>query len=165
MITLNDWLHNEFKPMGKDYASHEEVAVYDESHAKFRDARQESNDLLDTLSVKEGQSLIDFGSGTGVLAIEAARRGLKVVAIDISSAMNSYAKSKAIEMGVDSIKFVESGFLSYQHVSQPVDFVTTSFALHHLPDYWKAIALRNIYSMLNDKGRLYIQDVVIEEKK
>ena len=164
MITLNDWLHDEFRQIGKDYSSNDEVAVYDESHAKFRDVPKESKELLDTLSVKPGESLIDFGCGTGVLAIEAARRGLKVIAIDISPAMLSYAKSKATELGVDSINFVESGFLNYQHLSGPVDYVTTSFAFHHLPDYWKTIALKNIYKMLKDSGRLYIQDVVIEEE-
>lgn len=164
MITLNDWLHDEFRQIGKDYSSNDEVAVYDESHAKFRDVPKESNELLDTLSAKPGESLIDFGCGTGVFAIEAASRGLKVLAIDISPAMLSYAKSKAIELGVDSINFIESGFLNYQHLSGPVDYVTTSFAIHHLPDYWKTIALKNIYKMLKDSGRLYIQDVVIEEE-
>ncbi len=164
MITLNDWLHDEVRKIGKDYSSHDEVAMYDESHAKFRDVPKENNELLDTLSVKPGESLIDFGCGTGVFAIEAARRGLKVIAIDISPAMLSYAKSKATDLSVDSINFVESGFLNYQHLSGPVDYVTTSFAFHHLPDYWKAIALKNIYNMLKDGGRLYIQDVVIEEE-
>jgi len=82
MITLNDWLHDEFRQIGKDYSSNDEVAVYDESHAKFRDVPKESKELLDTLSVKPGESLIDFGCGTGVFAIEAARRGLKVIAIE-----------------------------------------------------------------------------------
>ena len=164
MVTLNDWLHDEFKQIGKNYSSNDEVDVYDESHSKFRDVPKESNELLDTLSVRPGESLIDFGCGTGVLAIEAARRGLKVIAIDISPVMLSYAKSKATELGVDSIIFVESGFLNYQHLSGPVDYVTTSFAFHHLPDYWKAIALKNIFKMLKDSGRLYIQDVVIDEE-
>ncbi len=164
MITLNDWLHDEFRQTGKDYSSTDEVAMYDESHAKFRDVLKESNELLDTLSVKPGESLIDFGCGTGVFAIEAARRSLQVIAIDISPAMLSYAKSKATELGVDSISFVESGFLNYQHLSEPIDYVTTSFAFHHLPDYWKAIALKNIYKILKPSGRLYMQDVVIEEE-
>ena len=164
MITLNDWLHDEFKQIGKNYNSTNEVDLYDESHAKFRDVIKESNELLDALSVKQGESLIDFGCGTGVFPIEAARRGLKIIAIDISPAMLSYAKSKATALGVDSIDFVESGFLTYQHLFGPVDYVTTSFAFHHLPDYWKAIALNNIYNMLKDSGRFYIQDVVIKEE-
>ena len=164
MITLMDWLHDESKHIGKDYASSREVAMYDESHAKFRDVHKESNQLLDRLSVKPGQSFIEFGCGTGVLAIEAARRGLKVIAVDISSAMLAYAQTKANELGVDSIVFKESGFLTYQHASEPVDYVATSFAFHHLPDFWKGIALKNMYSILNDNGMLFIQDVVIEEE-
>ncbi len=164
MITMNDWIHDEFKQIGKDYTSKDEVTFYDESHAKFRNISKESLQVLDRLSAKSGEALIDFGCGTGLFAIEAAKRGLQVIAIDISPAMLSYAKNKAAESGVASITFVESGFLHYQPVSGPVDYVTTSFALHHLPDYWKAIALKKMYGLLNDKGQLYIQDVVIEEK-
>ena len=164
MITLKDWLRDESKQIGKDFGSIHEVALYDKSHAKFRDVHKESNDILDRLSVNAGELLIDFGCGTGAFAIEAARRGVKVFAVDISSAMLAYARTKAQESGLDSIKFVESGFLNYQHVTEPVDYVTTSFALHHLPDYWKSIALKNIYNLLKERGRLFIQDVVIEEE-
>ncbi len=37
------------------------------------------------------------------------------------------------------------------------------FALHHLPDFWKGIALKRLYRMLKPGGRLYIHDVVMQE--
>lgn len=164
MIDLDDWRHNEFSQIGKDYSSTDEVAVYDESHAKFRDVVKESNEILDKLSVKSGESLIDFGCGTGILAIQAAIRGLNVFAIDISQAMLSYAKAKAAELNAQSIQFIHSGFLNYEPPSGTIDCITTSFSFHHLPDYWKGVALKRMHNMLNENGQLYIQDVVINEE-
>ena len=59
-----------------------------------------------------------------------------------------------------SIRFVRAGFLSYHHRAEPVDVVITKAALHHLPDFWKQIALGNMNSMLKPGGILYIFDVV-----
>ena len=164
MISLDDWRYNEFTQVGKDYSSLDEVATYDESHAKFRDIYEESNEILDMLSVQSGESLIDFGCGTGVFAIQAAIRGLNVFAIDISQAMLSYANLKATESNAQSIKFIHSGFLNYEHKSDSIDYVTTMFSFHHLPDYWKSIALKRIQNMLKFGGQLYIQDVVISDE-
>jgi len=62
-----NWLYNEFQQIGKDYSLEEEVKVYDETHSRFRDIHQESNELLKLLNVTDRDVLVDFGSGSGVL--------------------------------------------------------------------------------------------------
>jgi len=53
-----------------------------------------------------GQRLLDAGCGTGVLAIEAARRGADVVAIDISPTLVQLARERAPEdLGAGSVHF------------------------------------------------------------
>ena len=42
-----------------------------------------------------GQRLLDAGCGTGVLAIEAARRGADVVAVDLSPKLVAHARQAA----------------------------------------------------------------------
>ncbi len=125
---------------------------------------QESDELLDVLSVNPSESLIDFGCGTGVFAIQAALRGVKVFAVDISQNMLAYAEKKALEKNIQSISFVNSGFLNYTPSSGLVDYIMTSFSFHHLPDFWKGVALKRMHSMLNSSGALYIQDVIISEE-
>lgn len=164
MININEWRYDESVQVGKDYSSNDEVSVYEETHSKFRDLIQESNELLDVLSVNAGHSLIDFGCGTGVLAIQAALRGMNVFAVDISQNMLAYAEKKALEKNIQSISFINSGFLNYIHSSGAVDYIITSFSLHHLPDFWKGVALKRMYNMLNSLGILYIQDIVISEE-
>lgn len=157
------WLYNEFEQVGKDYSMPNEVEMYDSSHSNFRDIEKESNAVLDTLGVGENDVLIDFGSGTGTFAIQAALRCATVYAVDVSPAMIDYAKIKAEKAGVSNVLFCHSGFLAFEYDGPAVDFITTTLALHHLPDFWKAIALNRMYHMLKPGGQLFIHDAILEE--
>lgn len=157
------WLYNEFDIVGRDYAAQDEVDVYDSSHADFRDIAAESDRALDLIDPPPGGVIIEFGSGTGTFTVQAARRGLRVHAVDVSQAMLDRAQEKAQEAGVDSISFHHAGFLHYKHPDGGADAIASTFAFHHLPDFWKGIALKRMNRMLKPKGRLYLYDVVIEE--
>ena len=156
------WQYDEFTQVGKDYSKVEEVAEFEARHSDFRDIEGESNAALDTLGVGRNDILIDFGSGTGVFALMAARRCRQVHAVDVSRAMLEYAKVKADRAGLTNIEFHHGGFLTFEYVGPAADFITTTLALHHLPDFWKGIALKRMYDMLKPGGRLFINDGVIE---
>jgi ubiquinone/menaquinone biosynthesis C-methylase UbiE len=156
-MSRSDWLFNEFKHIGVDFADPEQVKSYD--------ARQHSNverekPLVQRLNIQPGDTVVEFGPGTGAFSIAAALAGAQVIAVDISRAMLDYAQSKAKEAGLSDIRFVNSGFLSYEHQAEPADFVVSAFALHHLPDFWKGVALRRIFDLLKPGGIFYLQDVV-----
>ena len=53
--------------------------------------------------------------------------------------------------------------INFEHVDQQVEAVFTTFALHHLPDFWKGIALKRLNRILKSGRQLYIHDVIIEE--
>ncbi|MEC4684180.1 MAG: class I SAM-dependent methyltransferase [Nitrospirota bacterium] len=157
------WQFNEFKQVGKDYSTPNEVEMYDSSHSEFRNIEQESIAVLDTLGIGENDVIIDFGSGTGTFAIQAALRCATVYAVDVSQAMIDYAKIKAEKAGVSNIVFCHSGFLAFESDGLAVDFITTTLAFHHLPDFWKGIALNRMYHMLKPGGQLFIHDAILEE--
>jgi cyclopropane fatty-acyl-phospholipid synthase-like methyltransferase len=157
------WQYDEFKQVGTDYSSKAEVEIYDSSHADFRDMEAESIKILDSLEIKGSDGLIDFGSGTGTFAIQAALRCARVYAVDVSQAMIDLAAGKAAKAGTSNIEFHHAGFLTYEHNDSPVDAVVTTFAFHHLPDFWKGIALKRISGMLKPGGRFYLHDVIMEE--
>lgn len=157
------WEYDEFKQVGKNYADKAEARNYDARHADFRDIEAEGNRMLDTLGIKKGDELIDFGSGTGAFAIQAAQRGARVHGVDVSLAMIDQARAKSKQAGVSDIAFHHAGFLTYTHDGPPVDAIVTTFAFHHLPDLWKGIALKRMSSTLKPGGQLYIHDVIIEE--
>ncbi|MGA1871727.1 MAG: class I SAM-dependent methyltransferase [bacterium] len=116
------------------------------------------------LGLQKNHTVADFGSGTGAFAIHASQQCAKVFAIDISLVMLDYTKWKAQKQGINNIVFSHGGFLTYNHKDAPLDAISTSMALHHLPDFWKQEALRRLHGMLKDGGRLFLQDVVFSEK-
>lgn len=157
------WRYNEFKQNGKDYGLPSEVEIYDASHAEFRDVEKENFALLDLLALKPGETLIDFGCGTGTLALHAAQRGIKAQAVDVSLKMLDYARHKAAKAGIDTIAFRHAGFLSLEQADTTADAITTVFSFHHLTDFWKGLALKRMHAMLKPGGRLYIHDVVLTD--
>nr|WP_052331466.1 class I SAM-dependent methyltransferase [Echinicola vietnamensis] len=93
------WQYDEFKQIGRDYSKREEVEQYEQTHALFRDLLKESIDILEALELSAKDTLVDFGSGTGKLAIEAAKRCRQVYAVDISCEMLEYSRKRAREEG------------------------------------------------------------------
>lgn len=165
MTELGDfrWRYDEFQQVGTDYGSHEEVDIYDSRHSTFRDLNAEARKVLDCLDLGPGASVIDFGPGTGIFALHAARQCAQVYAVDVSQTMLDRASARAAREGVSNIAFHHAGFLTYEHTAQPVDAIVTTFAFHHLPDFWKGIALKRLHGMLKPGGQLYIHDVILEE--
>ena len=163
MRAIKSWQYDEFEQVGRDYGNPAEVEIYDSTHAAFREVEAESNQVLDLLGLAASDVLIDFGSGTGTFAMAAARRCTRVHAVDVSEAMIEHAKSKVMRAGISNIAFSHAGFLTYEHRDEPAAAITTTFALHHLPDLWKGIALARMRSILRPGGQLYIHDVILEQ--
>jgi putative AdoMet-dependent methyltransferase len=159
-----DWYYDEFQQVGTDYESTEEVRVYDERMQAIRDAAGEAEGILGILDLSPNATLIEIGTGTGEFAVRAAERCAKVYAVDISQVMLDYARQKAESRGVSNIESVRVGFLTYEHQGEPVDAVVSQLALHHLPDFWKAVALKRIADMLTTGGLFYLRDVVFSSK-
>jgi len=154
------WQYDEFRQIGTDYGSLEEIRIYDQRMQKIRDVRREVQDILDKLAPKEDQTFLEMGTGTGELAIAAAERCSRVFAVDISAPMLKYAEQKAIYRGVRNIEFVQGGFLTYHHQGPPLDFIASQLALHHLPDFWKQVGLLRLSKMLKEGGKFYLMDAV-----
>ncbi|NLW37287.1 MAG: class I SAM-dependent methyltransferase [Peptococcaceae bacterium] len=154
------WLYDERAKAGVDYNDTAIAAEYDNCHARFRDYEREARLVMERLDLQQGHRVIDLGCGTGAFAIPAARICRKVYAVDISRAMLERCAEKARAAGLHNIETHCAGFLTYEHKEAPVDAVVSVAALHHLPDFWKAVALKRIYNMLKPGGKLYLFDVV-----
>lgn len=160
MKSNKKWFYDETVQVGTDYQDISNVQSYDMNMAKFRDVKKEANDIIEFICLGGKHSLLEIGTGTGNFAIEAAKHCNEVYAIDVSSAMIAYAKQKAQKMGISNISFLQAGFLSYEHNGSPLDIIVSNMALHHLPDFWKMIALKRIYKLLKNGGTFYLGDVV-----
>jgi magnesium-protoporphyrin O-methyltransferase len=68
-----------------------------------------------------GRRLLDAGCGTGALALEAARRGAEVIAVDLSPTLISLARERCRDAGPGRLDFVvgdmlDPAFGSFDHV-------------------------------------------------
>jgi 2-polyprenyl-3-methyl-5-hydroxy-6-metoxy-1,4-benzoquinol methylase len=150
-----DWFHNDRGRVGLDFAVAERAAAYEGVHGEGARARS----TLSTLGIEPGWRVADIGCGSGELACEAARRGADVLAIDVSPAMLALAELHAREMKV-KIKTQAAGLLSFACEADSLDLMVSEFTLHHLPDFWKAVALSRIYRALKPGGTFFLRDIV-----
>ncbi|MDQ8203183.1 class I SAM-dependent methyltransferase [Pelagicoccus sp. SDUM812003] len=165
MNAYAEWRYDEYRQVGKDYGNPEEAAVYDETHADFRDVDSENEELCAKLALQPGDLLVDLGTGTGALPVFAAKRGIRGWGIDVSEAMLSRARERAIRSGVDAqVVFQRAGYLDFDLGDETARAAVSSFSLHHLPDFWKGVALSRIHSSLAPGGAFFLKDVALSSE-
>jgi SAM-dependent methyltransferase len=134
-------------------------------HVRRYDAKEDAR-ADDEVAYLRGHGLddmstvVDLGAGTGQFTISASRVAQRVVAVDVSPAMLSHLRDKVAEAGCCNVDVVEAGFVTYEHQGPAPDIVYSRYALHHLPDFWKGMALQRIHDLLRPGGRFRLWDVV-----
>ena len=157
-IDANTWWLDEAAYAGREH--------FDEQHARRYDAKEDAGAadevaLLRRLGALEAEStVVDLGAGTGQFTLAAAPGCARVVAVDVSPVMLERLRENVARAGAANVEVVHSGFLTYEHRGAPADVVYSRLALHHLPDFWKAIALRRIAGVLRPGGVLRLWDIV-----
>ena len=151
-MLARDWYYTQRRQVGLDTAV---ASIYDVSEDSDVRARQ----ALTMLGVKTGWRIADIGCGNGVLATEAALMGAEVDAIDISPAMIGLAEIYARDRKA-KIRTQPAGLLSFAYQPNSYDLIVSEFTLHHLPDFWKAVALSRIFNALKPGANFYLRDMV-----
>ncbi len=152
-----DWYYDEMRQTGVDFEDESAVISYDAKQGSTSAAEKQ---LVDQLNIKPKHVVVDMGAGTGSLALETAKCCDKVHAVDVSNVMLAFCRSKAESANISNIRFHHAGFLTYEHQGDLDDVVVSRYALHHLPDFWKSVALKRIRAMLKPGGLFYLEDVI-----
>ncbi len=160
MLKIPRWTHIELKQTGVDYSSVEQVQRYDDMHQRFRDYEKDSDTIIKRIKLDSKSTVIDMGAGTGAFALHAAKHCRKVYAVDVSLAMLNRCRKKGEDMGLSNVLYCHGGFVTYKHEAEPADAMVSIAALHHLPDFWKLVALRRAAEMLKVGGWLFLLDIV-----
>jgi 2-polyprenyl-3-methyl-5-hydroxy-6-metoxy-1,4-benzoquinol methylase len=151
-MLARDWYYNERRRIGLDSAV---ASIYD----RHDDSDLRARAALTALGVKSGWRVADIVCGNGVMACEAALMGAEVDAIDISPAMLTLAQIQAKDRKV-AIRTQPAGLLSFAYQPESYDLIVSEFTLHHLPDFWKAVALSRIFAALKPGANFYLRDIV-----
>ncbi|HYI15788.1 MAG TPA: class I SAM-dependent methyltransferase [Thermomicrobiales bacterium] len=151
------WFPDERAYAGEEHLDPAYVTTYDR-----KSAHDHSDDLavLQSMGLNANSVVVDLGAGTGSFALAVAPLCRRVIAVDVSPAMLDYIRAGASRQGISNLEVVHAGFLSYEHQGDPADIVYSRNALHHLPDFWKAVALKRVVDILTPGGVLRLHDLV-----
>ena len=107
---------------------------------------------IDLLSDKE---ILDFGGGTGLLALPLANQAKFVTLVDISEKMLGQTRLKAEQQDIKNIQFLEQDLLE-NPLKQEFDLIVVCRVLHHMPDLDAALSL--FHQHLREDGQLLLAD-------
>lgn len=150
------WFLDESASLGRENTDAAHVAEYDRKEDAGSAAEVE---LLWDLLPDPDRTVIDLGAGTGQFSLAAAARWSRVVAVDPSPVMLAELRRKVAIARV-SVSVAEAGFLTFDLAAGSADLIYSRYALHHLPDFWKALALSRMRRALRPGGILRLWDVV-----
>jgi putative AdoMet-dependent methyltransferase len=151
------WQYDEFRGFALDFHDPHEVDLYEARQGTDPEAEGR---VVRLLGISGEDILIEYGAGTGAFLEAAAGICRRIHAVDVSRAMIEHASRRLSSLGLTNVTFHHAGFLTYEHRDEPARFVVTKFALHHLPDFWKVVALGRINRCLQMGGFFYLEDVV-----
>ena len=107
---------------------------------------------IDLLSDKE---ILDFGGGTGLLALPLAKQAKSVTLVDISERMLEQARLKAEQQDIKNIQFLDQDLLE-KPLEKEFDLIVVCRVLHHMPDLDATLSL--FYQHLKEDGQLLLAD-------
>lgn len=154
------WVIDELAHAGPEHLDPGFVAVYDQKQG-YPDPAEDLS-IFEAHGLNGTSTIVDLGAGTGQFALASAQRFGHVTAVDVSPVMLKLLGDRAAAAGLTNLDCVEAGFLSYRHVGPPADGVYTRNALHHLPDFWKGLALERTARMMRAGAVLRIHDLIYD---
>ena len=111
--------------------------------------------LIEFAQLQRGQTILDIATGTGIVALNAAKivgaEG-KVIGVDISAGMLSYAKQKLATEGLKNVDFQEADAENLTFTDKSFDVILCSLAICYLTDI--PVAFRQWYRFLKPSGVL-----------
>ncbi|MFA1822112.1 methyltransferase domain-containing protein [Virgibacillus oceani] len=113
------------------------------------------DEVVERIHLKEGDTCLDIGIGTGNLGSKFLKQGIHVIGVDQSEKMLEVCKEKHPQIEVRN-----GHFLALPLLDNFVDGIVSSYALHHLQDEEKMLALEEMNRVIKPGGEICIADLM-----
>ena len=115
--------------------------------------------------IKEGDVVLDLGSGAGIDSILAAQRvgsKGKVIGVDMTEEMIDKARENAKKYNITNVEFLLGEIENLPLKDNSVDTVITNCVINLTPD--KAKTFNEVHRVLKPGGKIYLSDIVLLEE-
>lgn len=115
--------------------------------------------VIDLLSIKGFEKILDIGCGTGTLIIEVKKRYPKaeILGIDPDEGVLKIAEKKLIKSKV-SAKLIKAYAQALPFSDSTFDLAVSTLIFHHLKTDVKKKSMKEIYRVLKKRGRFLLVD-------
>ena len=117
----------------------------------------EINQQVSELSTK---SILDFGGGTGLIALPLAKQAKSVTLVDIAEKMLEQARIKVKNQKLENLHLIQQD-LVLKPLEQRFDLIIVSRVLHHMPHLDSSLAMFKEHLTLG--GQLFIADYTVPD--
>lgn len=147
--------------MNKDYFA-QKSKTYESDIKRVSNVKNIANAICEKINFNKNETILDFGSGTGLLSEEISLHVKKIITNDISNSMNEALKEK-----IKNNKFacrIETTNTNLCHENFPhpqVDGIISSMTIHHIEDI--PSLFKTFFKMLKHDGFIAIADLETED--
>ena len=106
------------------------------------------------------KSILDFGGGTGLIALPLAKQAKSVTLVDIAEKMLEQARIKVKNQKLENLHLIQQDLL-LKPLEQRFDLIIVSRVLHHMPHLDSSLAMFKEHLTLG--GQLFIADYTVPD--
>ena len=119
-----------------------------------------NTEIKQQVSELSTKSILDFGGGTGLIALPLAKQAKSVTLVDISEKMLEQARIKVKNQKLENLHLIQQD-LVLKPLEQTFDLIIVSRVLHHMPHLDSSLAM--FQEHLTPRGQLFIADYTVPD--